>query len=461
MGQKLLSAGFVMILLILVQNPLISALNCNNVDLANYNECMNILNSGISDEEKSLLISNLEYSSKFFPDHDFIFQKNADLEINKVPEGVKIYNGDFVKNAWMSIFNAMPSVLYNNILYVPSKTEILTGFNYELDLPSNYRSSRYPKTSQGDCKRTYSLIDESDENRIYVNNKYFGEGDLVGIDITKDSEIKSKYEVNAKVKIRHYKWEKYCSSRRNDGSCRRYSRKCKYKSSEIKEDNIRITDNLGVNHYNNKLLADLKIISSYKDTVKLQTNFSNSVNIDFNNSKFEFSEFVYSINYSKPPYYVYTLKAEDYNQEKLENILKERENLVISNFKDCNIQAYDFFNVQKKTCNSKYENIDFQIKTDKLKYKFNEEIEVNIYPPNISVNVSYGDNIKEAIGKVSFNAKFFKNKISAEYKGQTSEKIIFISNKERFLIIWNLVIFALLNYLLYAVLRKYWRTKNG
>ena len=52
--------------------------------------------------------------------------------------GVNKQQGIFVKDFWMSIFAVMPSVFYNNSLYVPNQTKLLTGYNYNVISPVNY-----------------------------------------------------------------------------------------------------------------------------------------------------------------------------------------------------------------------------------------------------------------------------------------------------------------------------------
>lgn len=462
MDKFLFFTGFALFLLL--QSPsFIFALgspNCKSIALPNQEECKSILALNITNEERALLISNLEYNNKFFPDHEYIFQKNSEIEINGAPQGTPIKNGIFIKNAWMSIFSVMPSILYKDNLYVPDNAEVLSGFNYELAIPSNYYGPGYPSTNSGDCKRIYSLIEDNAENKIYVDNNYQGEGDLVKVAISKDSEIKALYDIHAEVNIKHYKWNKYCSSRDKNGSCRRYSYRCSFSYEEIKKESIQTTDSVTVKHYKNNLFADIKILDSYNSAIKLLANYSNSIILEFSKSDYRFNEFVYSINYSKPPYYFLTLKADDYKEEVLNNLIKTGDEIIVSTFNDCNIKAYDFFNVLEKTCNSEYENVDFYIKTDRLKYGFNEKIKVDIYPKNVTALLKYGNEEKEATGSATFNAKFFQNKITAYYKGHSSEKVIFISNKERFLIVWNLIIFAILNYLFYKVIKNYRRHKQ-
>ena len=141
MNVQNLLAGFVVI--ILLQSPLVLAISCNSVSPANYDVCLEILNSELSEYEKEILISNLEYGNKFFPDHKFIFNSNEKIEVKSAPEGIETRNKQFIKNAWSDIFSLMPSVLYNDSLYVPDKTSVFTGFNYESEIPENYYSPNY------------------------------------------------------------------------------------------------------------------------------------------------------------------------------------------------------------------------------------------------------------------------------------------------------------------------------
>ena len=99
--------------------PLATAFNCNDLISGEIEICNSIKDSSLSIIEKNLLIADIFNPTNVFPDHDFIFQKNADLEINQAPEGIESHNGIFIKNTWMDIFSVMPSVLYNNTLYVP------------------------------------------------------------------------------------------------------------------------------------------------------------------------------------------------------------------------------------------------------------------------------------------------------------------------------------------------------
>jgi hypothetical protein len=453
MGQNKLLAGFMFIFLL--QSPLALAITCNSVSSANYNSCMEILNSAIAESEKEILISNLDYQSKLFPDHDYVFDINTNKKIKSAPEGIQTYNREFIQNAWIDIFALMPSVLYNNTLYSPEKISILTGFNYELEIPRNYYSPNYPQTKNGDCKTKYYIVENEAENKIYANGKYANSGDLIDIFLEKDSEIKSEYTINLEVEIKHYKWDRYCSSRDDDGLCRKYSEKCEYEYTETKKESLKISDTLSVKLHDSNIFAEIEPINIHEGSASLKINYNDSVWVDFKESKYHFNKFLYSIDYSKPPYYINTLKAEDYNREEIINLFIGNNILTIKDTEDCKITAFDFFNIFESDCNSNSESLDFFIKTDKLKYQKGDKIKVSIFPDDVYAEISYGDMTKTAKGYAEFTADYYENKIVAEHNGLKSEKVIYIINKERLLIIWNLTVFVFLNYFLYAILRKY------
>lgn len=451
MAKNLIILGFV--LLILVQTPFIYSISCDSVSITNRDLCLNIINSNLTQQEQELIISNLDYNNKFFPDHNFIYQRNTNIRINSPPLKTNVYNDQLIQSAWLSIFTAMPSVIYNNSLYVPDKTIVFSGFNYQLVIPTNYYSNSYPQTSQGNCRRTYTLTKNESENKIYVNNQYQGSGKLVDVSINSNSEIKAEYQINIAINVDHYNWVKYCVRSRN-GKCISYSYTCKFSYNEVLRDNVKLNDTLNVKYYKNNLIGDVIPIDSYSSSNKLRLNYSDSFYLTFNNSYFKFNKFIYEINYSKAPYYIYTLKATDYNQEQINNLFKNGNDITIKDTSNCNINAFDFFNIINKSCNSENQNFSISINTDKLTYKPNETIFVSIYPTNIPVNVSYNNKSKIALGNTSFIANLEANKISADYKDYHTEKIIFVEDPSKTNLILDLSFFSFLNYILYIALKK-------
>lgn len=445
-----------LILFLSLSSPGVFSLDCKAISLANFETCNEIINSDLTEEEKELLILNLDYSNEYFPDHEFIFEKNLNIEIKGAPEGVTVQNKDFIKNAWAKIFAVMPSVIYNDILYVPEKTSLLTGFNYELQVPENYYSPDYPKTKNGDCKTKYYLEENEDENQIYVNGNYLGKGELKDLVISKDSEISIIYKINVEIKIKHYEWDRYCSSRRDDGSCRRYSEDCEYDYSETKKEEIIIQDKLNVKLYENHLYGEISPVNIYNGITNFKTNFSDSFQVSFKNSEYNFYKYFYEVNYSNPPYYIATLKAQDYNKETIDNLFSGENTLAVKDTRDCKISFDDFFKQEENSCNSEYETINFFIKVEKLKYDEGEKIYVKIFPNDIQAKLTYAGETKYAQGETYFLAKRLENRITAGYNGLTSEKIIYVTDKKRAIFIWNLFLLFILNVILYVLLKKYW-----
>lgn len=447
-----LFVGFV--LLLLAQSPLVLAIDCEAISQPNQDYCLEILNSGLTDTEKEILISNLDYTSKFFPDHNYILDRNtANLDFTASPKNAQTYDRTFIRNAWVSIFALMPSVFYNSSLYVPENSKLLTGFNYQIQIPSNYYSSGYPKQDSGDCKRIYTLTENSAVNKVFVNNNLQATGQLVNLILDQDSEIKSQYEVNVAVKIAHYKWKRYCV-RRVDGRCVRYEYKCEYSNEEIKKDNLVIQDKILVKYYENGLISNITPLDYYNSNAKFKLNFSDSIKVSFEDSSYEFNKHTYKINYTQEPYYILTLIAEDYNQEKVVNLFKQDDNLILKNYNNCKIKSFDFFNTSEKTCNSDILENKFYIKTDKLKYKENETIKINIFPDDIFVKINYGNESQIVKGSTEITAKYPYNKIVAEYGELKSERIIYLGNKSQWILLQNLGLFVTLKFFIYIILKK-------
>ena len=450
MNKNLALLGFVLVFL--MQSPRALALDCSGISEQNRDICENILDSNLSMEEKEALILNLEYYNKNYPDHNYIFLRNNFIEINEAPENVTIYRSEFIKDAWLKIFTAMPSVIYNDSLLCPEQTKVLSGFNYRLAIPSNYQSSSYPETNQGDCRRDYSLLENFSENKVYVNEIYQGDGKLVDVLVKEDSNIIVEYNIDADIQIEHYQWDRYCCEYRN-GRCRRYCNRCDFSLKEVKEDRLTVRDYLPVGGYDNNLTASLRVVDTYNSNTEIETNFSNSVEITFDDSYYKFYEHYFEINYSNKPYYIATLKATEYPQEKIFNLFKDGDNIIVKNTEGCKIHAFDLFNIFDSNCDLSYEDFSFTIETEEFYYKIGEPIKVKIIPDNILVNITYGN--QSAVGhEAIFNAELGINKVRAVYEGKTAEKFIFVYEESKFLLFWKLLIFFALVVLFYLFLRK-------
>ena len=124
-----------------------SAIDCNMLD--NKELCKQIQSSGLSQSDKDYLLSDIIADQKNFPAHDFVRDWNLQVDTSKKPIDIKDYNQEFIKNAWAKILIIMPSVKENNIIYHTSQGEVLSAFDYDVQLPTG--------TESGDCKTKYYL----------------------------------------------------------------------------------------------------------------------------------------------------------------------------------------------------------------------------------------------------------------------------------------------------------------
>ena len=377
-----------LVLLILVQSPFIFSYSCNDTPNEIQETCLDIYNSDLNYSEKQLLISNLEYKNKFEPNHFLIYSRNSNIQIKDAPFGIQTYDDKYIQDAWMKIFTLMPSVIYQDALYVPKNTKVLIGFSFDFDKPIDYKSPRYRKTKNGDCRTRYRLLEKKEENKIYVNNIYQGQGKLVQITINQNSKVESVYKIKIKYDVNHYKWDRYCCKRR-DGRCVKHCYDCDYNYDETKTGQITIKDSINVKIYENDLIANVLEITRVPYSTRLNLDYSDSVEVSFVDSKYNYYKYLFEFVNSFPPYNLLTLKATDYNLETSTNLFKEENSLIVNNIARCTIKGFDFFNELENRCLSKNDFIDLRIKTNKLKYYNGEEINVNIFPKNISVNLTY------------------------------------------------------------------------
>lgn len=443
-------------LLVIVQSPFIFSYSCEDINMKLKDACLEISESNLNYSEKELLISNLEYKNNIEPNHFLIYTKNMNLKIKDAPYGVQVHNDRYIKNGWMKIFALMPSVFYRDSLYTPKNTKIFTGFHYEFDEPKNYRSPRYPKTKNGDCKIRYKLLEKIEENKIYVNGVYQGQGKLVSIVINKDSKIESVYSVRIKYDVNHYEWDRYCCRRRN-GRCVRHCHDCDYDYDQIKTGRIEIKDTIYIKIYKNNLSAEVLRIVNNGHSSRLKLNYSDSIEISFINSEYNYHKYLFGINNSFPPYNILILNARDYGEEILTNIFKEEDSIIVNDAKRCTIKGFDFFNEIKNECSVKNSFVGLRISTDKLRYNNKEEIVVKIFPENISAYLTYGNKPYLVKNEKVLNAIKPYNKITVVYYGELAERIIYIKDKSRLALIYNLFLVILVFVVLYIITKKYWR----
>ena len=132
--------------------PSAIAFNCNSLSGGDFYVCNSIQNTNLTNYEKDLLISDIFNKNKTYPNFDFVYSWNTNLDISN-PSNGKTYSSGTIKNAWIEIIALMPSIIENDILYSSNTGKLRTEYNYQYVLPSG--------TEYGDCRTDYSGADNA------------------------------------------------------------------------------------------------------------------------------------------------------------------------------------------------------------------------------------------------------------------------------------------------------------
>jgi hypothetical protein len=313
--------------------PSAIAFNCNSLSGGDLYLCNQIQNTNLSPAEKDLLISDLFNKNKTSPNFDFIYSWNSNLNIQS-PSDNQYHSSGTIKNAWIDIVSLMPSILENNTLYASDKGKLMTAYNYQYgNLPSG--------TEWRDCNTRYSWEKKTANINVYLNNNWIGSEKIVAYQVYNNPDyltFRAELNINAKYKIEHYRWKwvgKY--------------QKCLYSSTEYRTDTLKISDSFSAKLYKSQLDSSFKITNKYFGVTKgvLSTNNFTKLSLNFNNSQYQNSKYVYSLSYALP-YYVLTIKAEPAENTNLRNIHVDRNknNFTFSVYdsSNCKIQLFDHFN---------------------------------------------------------------------------------------------------------------------
>ena len=340
---KIILAAVLFILLL----PFAYAFNCSLTADPAY--CQTVL-------DNDTILGALLYSNSTAPDHDFVRNYNLGIEVTTPPNNTLIYQSKYIKDAWLSFLAIFPSVIENNTLYVPSTTSTLCEYNYRIELPSNYYSSRYPQSSNGDCKRTYSLKSNTTTLKILTNNVAKSQGKYANITIIQDSEIKSNLEIDANVKIDRYRWYTYCCGRDTYGSCTAWCHQCRYSTTQNDPDSVIIEESKLVKLYTLSPYADLQVYNAYYGTTKgrfYADNYS-TFKLAFNNSFYTEQKYYYDIIFDKKPYYFITLEAHPFNSSKIRNMDVFNTTFVVKDTNNCSLYAYNHLSNFSSGCDLSY-----------------------------------------------------------------------------------------------------------
>jgi len=420
--------------------PSAIAFNCNSLSGGDFYVCNSIQSADLSSMEKDLLISDIFNKNKTTPNFDFVYQWNTNLKITSPSDG-KTYSSGIIRNAWIETISLMPSVIEDNILYVPKSGKIRTEYNYQYILPSAKQKK--------DCKTIYSLVQNTATLTIYLNGKPIGNSKLNSFNLNEDNaNFISRLDIAVRYRIKHY--------RLDDGSCRYYD-------SDYITDTLTLTDSLSAKLYKSQLDSSFKITDKYFNVTKgvlTADNFTKLI-LSFYNSQYQNSRYVYSLNYSLP-YYVLTLKAEPIEYENSNNIYvgKNKNNFTftIKDTSNCKITLFDHFDFITKLCDLSFNEINFSIRTDKINYYENDTIKVYITPENALVNITYANQSRLAKNYTEFRAVLYENKINAKLNNKEINILINATKKEDITFLYNISVLSFLGYFFFKAAKVYFLT---
>jgi len=428
---------FIGILALLVL-PLSLALDCNSI--ANKQWCHDIQTSNISPAEKNYLLGDILSDKKQYPDHQLISDWNSKIDGTIPTSDISLTNNGVIQKAWIKVLSVMPSVLYNNTLLISPNGKILTGYNYEIKLPSG--------TASGDCKTEYSLSENKATPNVFLDNTLLGSSHLLSYSSSQSNLITAKYEIKVVTKVVHYKLKKPCSS------C---SRRCLYDRTTYQTDSLSLVDTLPVKVYNPTLWANFSIKDQYWNTTKAKLTSGEFANLELN-----FNE-----SFLKEHHYVFSqvfgvggtllLQAEDKNDTEINNLDLSEGYLYLKNLNNCSINVSDFFKSKVIPCNLDFTKFEFSAETDKISYQNGEEISLTVNPKG-NYYVEYANQSYVTNGDLKIKAVYPNNRITVIHDGNAIETYIQVQNTQPIGLFTSLTTFGLLNYVLIGVVRRYWGT---
>ncbi len=438
--------NFIFLLFVMIFPNLASvqAIDCST--LTNQQICQEIQSSDASSEEKAYLLADIMSFTKHYPDHQLVKEWNNKINLAQKPIEISIKNNGVIRNAWVKVFAVMPSVLYENTLLISTDGEVLTGSNYQIQIPSG--------RVYGDCRTDRTLYRERAVLNVYVDTILQGNGQKVQYHLSaadnSSANIKAEYIIEATTRIKHYRnvYEELFGVRR---------RVCRYQYTEYKTDRVTITDEIQAIIHNPALQASFTTLDQYDDTTRGRFIVNeDAVNAEllFDNSSFKQHNFVFSEITTLPPLNVLNVKAEKLSNTEEQNVAYNDGVVTLKNIHGCNIKVSDFFKTEIFACDFATEFPEFTFSTDKLVYEEGEPINITIEPREQDYIIEYADEQMPAGAEIIAKSPY--NKITVKLGNKTVDKYIHVKDEEPITAGFSIAIFGTLNYALIGLVKRFW-----
>ncbi len=315
-------------------------------------DCTSIQDQEGCEELKSQdenLIANLIYTDYLDPNHQFIRDYNSQISVDSAPSGLSYHYKGVIQSAWLALLTIEPSVRYEEQLLVPSDVEVRTEYGYSIKVPNDYYSNY--KRDGRTCQILYSLNSKQDSVKIYDDSVLERTGKLVSVSIDDDSTIKAVLNIQATIKEKEYRWDRYCCARRN-WDCVRYCYDCDYYRTTYKTDSLEIEQKQEVTYYDHEPMADFEIVGNYYDSYKgiLTKDDLTSTLITFDESSYQEYEYEYGANFTGKPYYLLQMTARKIDYKDYQNLLRDNNTFFVKEAEMCTIEYSNMFESGTKSC---------------------------------------------------------------------------------------------------------------
>ena len=425
------------IFIILSLIPVSSAMDCHEL-INSADDCYVIEASNLSSSEKDELIAGLVYNKGDYPGHMLIYDWNS-----RVGHSEDTITNEYIKDAWIKIVGASPSVEADGRLFIPDNGTLLIDYNYSIALPDSYKGS-YPDSNNGDCKRDYNVLSKTELAEVLLNGKTIGANKKEVKFVSKRfSQFKASLVISLTIEEKRFKWHSYCCSYNKKGCIRRCNDCNLYSVNHI-------TSSIEINKYLNAYRDSRKPELSI-DVWKNKHYYEGKMHLDnytgfrltIGNSSYSEYNYMYQANYTGDG--SLTLMALDNRNRYQSNIIMTRDGdkryFRVLDFQDCTLEVWNHFYYISRDCKNYSILPELRIGTEKMYYKPNESIDVNIYPDNLPVNITYGKTTALMIGHGSLKAELNNNLISARSGEATAELNIHVMNQQRYLFLRSSLIF--------------------
>jgi len=398
------------------------ALDCSLV--SDVDTCNTIVNSDLTDTEKEELYQALLFVE--FPDYDYVYNYNTNVEWVNTPENVTEYDSKYTKNAWILLASVMPSVSINDTLYYNGDASVLIGYDYDIEIPSS--------TISGDCRTIYDVSSVSRSHRVYVNGNIVGYSELVSFTSDEDVDVETEITITVVVSIKHYKIK---TTKPLRGTCQYYS-------TEIDTDTLTISDSKELFYLDDEPSYSINIEDQGYDSYNGELSITNYTAYDFiiGSGSYQKRDWYYSYDIIDN---IIIVVAEPYEREVVDNINFLNGSFTIQEINPCSLTLYSHFDSFIYDCYEDFEDVDIGLETDKSYYNVGDTIEVTITPSDKEVLLTYGDIEENVTGFTSLTATQ-SGLVKIVYGGKTDTEQVYVRS-ESWNIFWLLVLFGILIYL--------------